>query len=122
MTRAFVVAWAVVVLAAMTACTSSTHHQATTVADTRNVASTATVRTATCRDWHAAAGKQRWRLVRGMRAFFGGKVDSPGARGQVLPNGQAYRLFTSYCEPTYASNFDLYRIYGNAAAFTNPTK
>lgn len=120
--RALVAAVVVPVMAVLTACTSSSHHHATTVADTRNVASAATVRTATCTDWHGAATVQRWRLVRGMRAFFGGKVDSPGARGQVLPNARAYRLFNSYCEPSYAAGFDLYRIYGNAAAFTNPRK
>jgi hypothetical protein len=120
--RGLIAAAAVLVLVAMTACTNSSHHHATTVADTRNVASTATVRTATCADWHAAGQVQRWRLVRGMRAFFGGKVDQPGARGQVLPNARAYRLFTTYCRASYASAFDLYRIYGNAAAFTIPKK
>lgn len=82
----------------------------------------ATVRTARCLDWNLATAAQQRRLVRGMHEFFGGQVDSPGARGQVLPDRNAARLFDAYCAQPYASAFSLYRIYGNAAAFTAPKR
>ncbi len=91
-------------------------------ARTGAAAEPATVRTATCEVWNSAASAQRWRLVRGMREFFGGQVDSPGMRGQVLPDRQALTLFDSYCGQSFAGAFSLYRIYGNAAAFTTPMK
>jgi hypothetical protein len=78
----------------------------------------ATVRTANCRLWRVLGQSDRMQLVEGLRAFFGGKVDSPGARGQVLPDGRAYGLLTGYCSQPFASAFMLYRLYGNAAAFT----
>ena len=49
-------------------------------------------------------------------------VDSPGARGQVLPDRNAYRLLTTYCSQPFAAAFSLYRLYGNAAAFTAPKR
>jgi hypothetical protein len=82
----------------------------------------ATVRTATCDSWQAAPQAERDQLVVGMREFFGGQVDSPGERGQVLPDAKARRLFNSYCAQPFAGAFSLYRLYGNAAAFTNPSK
>jgi hypothetical protein len=81
-----------------------------------------TVRTATCDSWNAAPRSAQDQLVVGMREFFGGQVDSPGARGQVLPDARARRLFDSYCAQPFAGAFNLYRLYGNAAAFTNPSK
>jgi hypothetical protein len=87
-----------------------------------DAADAATVRTATCNSWNAATPSEQDRLVAGMRAFFGGRVDSPGQRGQVLADGKARRLFDSYCAQPFAGAFDLYRLYGNAAAFTNPSK
>lgn len=82
----------------------------------------ASVRTATCASWKAASPDERTRLVVGLREFFGGRVDSPGARGQVLPDARARTLFDSYCAQRFAAAFNLYRLYGNAAAFTNPQK
>jgi hypothetical protein len=101
---------------ALPACSGSGQH-ATHLA----AAPAATVRTATCQTWNSAATAQRWRLVRGMREFFGGHVDSPGMRGQVMPNGRAYSLFDAYCGQSFAGAFSLYRVYGNAAAFTIPS-
>jgi hypothetical protein len=82
----------------------------------------ATVRTADCESWNGYQPAQKQRLVEGMREFFGGQVDVPGERGQVLSNPRARALFDSYCAPSYAGAFMLYRIYGNAAAFTNAGK
>ena len=102
------------VLAAGTACTSGADQHAA------QTSAAATVRTARCLDWNLATAGERRQLVQGMRAFFGGQVDSPGARGQVLPDRNAAKLFDAYCAQPFASAFSLYRIYGNAAAFTAP--
>lgn len=85
-------------------------------------AQAATVRTATCASWNAAPRAEQDQLVVGMREFFGGQVDSPGLRGQVLPDAKARQLFDSYCAQRFSGAFNLYRLYGNAAAFTNPSK
>jgi hypothetical protein len=87
-----------------------------------SAAAAATVRTASCKDWNAAPAAEQQQLVRGLREFFGGQVDTPGLRGQVLPDAKATRLFNSYCAQSYAAAFSLYRLYGNAAAFTNHKK
>lgn len=100
----------VVVLAG---CSGSKQHAATPQAG-----QPATVRTATCTTWQAAPTAEKWRLVHGMRAFFGAQVDSPGVRGHALPDARAMSLFNSYCNQLFAGAFALYRIYGNAAAFT----
>jgi hypothetical protein len=73
----------------------------------------ATVRTANCTDWKAASPADQKQLVAGMREFFSGQVDTPA---------RAIQLFNSYCSASYASAFTLYRLYGNAAAFTKPEK
>lgn len=78
----------------------------------------ATVRTADCRLWNVLGAADRKRLVLGLRAFFGGSVDVPGERGQVLPDDRADAMLTSYCRQSFAGAFKLYRLYGNAAAFT----
>ena len=98
----------------LTGCDGSHHKSATSGADA------ATVRTATCNDWKDTSKAQRVRLVVGMRDFFGGQVDLPGVHGQVLPDARAQQLFDSYCGQSFAGEFQLYRIYGNAAAFTVP--
>ena len=77
----------------------------------------ATVRSATCNDWRAETPAEQHKLVTGMRAFMGGRVDQPGQRGQVLTDRAATRLFDSYCHRSFAGEFALYRIYGNAAGF-----
>lgn len=110
--------WILIIAAstlAIGACDGSPHHQAAPSA-----ASAATVRTATCSDWKATTAAERLRLVAGMRAFFGGQVDQPGVHGQVLPDARASQLFDAYCHQPFAAEFQLYRIYGNAAAFTVP--
>jgi hypothetical protein len=80
----------------------------------------ATVRTANCRLWNVLDAGDRKRLVLGLRTFFGGSVDVPGERGQVLPDDRAYTMLTSYCRQSFAGAFMLYRLYGDAAAF-NPS-
>jgi hypothetical protein len=82
----------------------------------------ATVRTANCTDWKAASSAQQRQLVAGMREFFSGQVDTPGLRGTALPDARAINIFDSSCAQPYAGAFSLYRLYGNAAAFTNPEK
>jgi hypothetical protein len=115
--RAPTVLVAAAALVTLAACDGGSNHAARPAA-----AELATVRTATCDEWTAASNGEKWRLVRGMREFFGGQVDSPGMRGQVLPNPRAVRLFDDYCGQSFAGAFALYRIYGNAAAFTTPQK
>jgi hypothetical protein len=110
--RSLAVAGALLTLAA---CQASHHDRKPAAADP------ATVRTSECHDWKTLSPAERRRLVTGMRDFFGGQVDQPGAHGQVLPDKAAFTLFDSYCRPPYADGFALYRIYGNAAAFTNPS-
>jgi len=87
-----------------------------------SAAAAATVRTATCDSWNASSASDQVLLVRGMRAFFGGQVDTPGLHGTVLSDAKATQLFDSYCAQSFAGSFSLYRLYGNAAAFTNPKK
>lgn len=77
----------------------------------------ATVRTATCAEWNAESPAEQRKLVTGMQAFVGGRVDQPGQHGQVLTERAAARLFDDYCARPFASQFALYRIYGNAAGF-----
>jgi hypothetical protein len=102
-------------LLVLTACGHSGHHEGA-------AADPATVRTADCHDWKELKPTQRRQIVTGMRAFFGGRVDLPGARGQVLPDQDAIALFDTYCRQPYADTFSLYRIYARAAAFTPPTE
>jgi hypothetical protein len=104
-----------VALTLVAACGGGSNNASTTGADP------ATVRTATCTSWKTASSTEKDALVIGMRDFFGGQVDSPGLRGQVLPDGKARQLFDSYCARRFAGAFSLYRLYGNAAAF-NPSK
>jgi hypothetical protein len=104
-------------VATLTACGGSGAADPSTSA-----AAAATVRTATCDAWNAASAQEQGQLVRGMREFFGGQVDTPGVRGKALPDSKATRLFDSYCAQHFAGSFSLYRLYGNAAAFTNPKK
>ena len=106
-------------LASLTACGSSNRR---TGAASAPGPSPATVRTANCNLWLALDRTDRTRLVVGLRNFFGGRVDAPGARGQVLPDKYAYTLLSSYCRQPFAGAFMLYRLYGNAAGFTAGAK
>ena len=81
----------------------------------------ATVRSATCADWRAASAAEKDRLVSGMRAFFGARVDGV-QRGQVLTPERTRAVFGSYCSRSFAGKFQLYRIYGNAAGFAGRSK
>jgi len=105
----------------LSACSGGGGKHKETGAGGHDAAEAATVRTAKCHDWSGATSDERWALVRGMRSFFGGAVDRPNTRGQTMPDQKAYELFVSYCKEPYAYNFNLYRIYGNAAAFTIPS-
>jgi hypothetical protein len=79
----------------------------------------ATVRTADCNQWRVLTPADREKLLVAMRTFFGGPVGGSGARGQVVPDKQAYGLLQRYCRQSFAGTFKLYKIYGRAAAF-NP--
>jgi hypothetical protein len=81
-------------------------------------ASAATIRTARCIQWHHMTADQRTALIAGMRKFFGGMVDQPGMRGQVVPALTAYKVIDGYCRLPFATYFRLYRIYGDEAAFS----
>jgi hypothetical protein len=116
--RPLLVGAGVMSLALLTACSGGSGSSASSVA----AAAAETVRTATCSSWNVAPKSAQDALLVGMRDFFGGQVDTPGLRGQVLPDAKARRLFDSYCAQPYAAAFNLYRLYGNAAAFTNPSK
>jgi hypothetical protein len=105
-------------LALLTACSGGSGSSTSST----SAAAAATVRTATCSSWNTAPRTEQDQLVVGMREFFGGQVDSPGQRGQVLSDARARQLFNSYCAQSFAGAFNLYRLYGNAAAFTNPSK
>jgi len=84
-------------------------------------ANAATVRTALCHDWKRMDLTHRKAMVEGMRQFFTGHLDIPNAWGTGLKSDQAMKLFNGYCEPAFADNFRLYRLYGDAATFT-PTE
>lgn len=106
--------------ASATAASDTTAGAGTTVPTAATADTEATVRTANCRLWNVLGASDRQRLVLGLRTFFGGGVDVPGERGQVLPDDRAYTMLTSYCRQSFAGAFMLYRLYGDAAAF-NPS-
>jgi len=81
-------------------------------------ADAATVRTALCHDWKRMDTPHKQAIVAGMREFFTAHLDIPNAWGTGLRSDQAMKLFNGYCEPAYADNFRLYRLYGDAATFT----
>lgn len=83
----------------------------------------ATVRAADCAFWDHASTAQRTHLLGEMRRFFGAPVDSetaPGAYGTALPDARAVEVLDAGCSPSYAGSFKLYKLYGRAAAFTEP--
>ena len=80
-------------------------------------ASQATVRTATCQLWNTFTPRDRDRVVRGLREFFTQRLDT-GARERVPPDSRAYVLISRYCRLPFARAFLIYRLYGNAAAFS----
>jgi hypothetical protein len=72
-----------------------------------------------CRDWSGADVVQQAQILTGLRGILGGPVVGHGAsgRGSVLRNEQARRLFDGYCGERFAQDFNLYKLYGQAAGF-----
>jgi hypothetical protein len=82
-----------------------------------------------CEDWTEAKEPVRAYVLRRYRQILGGDVTGRGvaARGSVLPDAEARRLFDNYCAQRFARRFVLYKLYGEAAGFTGanpavPTK
>jgi hypothetical protein len=73
----------------------------------------------TCADWQRADAPTRLDVIDRLRAIIGGQVTGEGVagRGSVLEDERAYRLFDTYCEQPFASDFVLYKLYGQAAGF-----
>jgi hypothetical protein len=115
--RAAALAGALVVAGCLTGCLTGCASHDDAVAGVE-AASMATVRTARCVDWNEMSATEHERLLAGMRAFFGGVVDQPGMRGQVLPAAKARKVLDGFCSQPFAGQFTLYRLYGDAAAFT----
>jgi hypothetical protein len=67
--------------------------------------------------WNVLDLTERRRIVAGLRAFFGQRLDT-GARERVPSDEHAYQLITNYCRLPFARAFLVYRLYGNAAAFS----
>jgi hypothetical protein len=69
--------------------------------------------------WNVVDHRERQRLVAGLRAFFGQRLDT-GARERLLPDAEAMSSISRYCRLPFARAFLLYRLYGNASAFSRP--
>lgn len=67
--------------------------------------------------WSVSSRSDRQRLVLGLRAFFSQRLDT-GARERVPPDARAYATIDRYCKLPFARAFLIYRLYGNAAAFS----
>lgn len=67
--------------------------------------------------WNAIGTGDRRRLVVGLRSFFSQRLDT-GARERLPPDDRAYTIITRYCQRPFARAFLIYRLYGNAAAFS----
>ncbi len=83
----------------------------------------ANLRLADCQDWKREPAQDRLTTIHTLRSFFGqpigaGEKGSPQRAGAVLEDGQAYKLFQSYCSLPAARGFRLYLIYGRAAGFS----
>ena len=82
----------------------------------------APINLADCTDWNRATVEQRLGTIQQLKNFAGGPVvgasgSAPHGTGAVLDDKQAYDLFNSYCKPTLARGFKLYKLYERAAAF-----
>jgi hypothetical protein len=110
---------AIAALIPLTTASGRTGHQSRAVA----AADAATVRTAKCADWRIMDAGHRKAVVEGMYEFFTARLDIPSehAYGTGLTDAKAVKLFDGYCKPSFAGNFRLYRLYGDAATFT-PTE
>lgn len=73
-----------------------------------------------CEDWNKADEPLRAYVLKRYREIIGGDVTGRGtvARGAVLPDAEAHRLFDNYCSQQFARAFVLYKLYGQAAGFT----
>ncbi len=73
----------------------------------------------TCHDWNKASLTERTALLNRLHHFVGGAVvgDRLLGFGSVLPSKQATTFFNHRCAPAHASEFALYKQYGQAAAF-----
>lgn len=67
--------------------------------------------------WNAIGIGDRRRLVVGLRGFFSQRLDT-GARERLPSDDRAYTIITRYCRLPFARGFLIYRLYGNAAAFS----
>jgi hypothetical protein len=105
---------ALLVVAAGAACGRARHHAAPT-----SPSAVATVRTADCTTWQQATDAQRQLLVDGMATFFGAPVDSGGG-GNTLSSARARHVFDAGCARPASAGFRLYRLYGDAVAFSPP--
>jgi hypothetical protein len=78
---------------------------------------------ADCNDWNQANTEQRLGTIDQLKGFASGPIvgnnaSSPGGRGSVLDDKDAYNLFNRWCEQSFARGFKLYKLYERAAAFS----
>jgi hypothetical protein len=75
------------------------------------------MRLADCDDWRAGSVESRLDTIRALTDFSGGPSGTPGGRGAILDQDQAYDLFEASCRHRYAAAFNLYKLYTRAAGF-----
>jgi hypothetical protein len=80
------------------------------------------VRLADCTDWKRESVADRLTTIHALGGFYGqpigaGSAGSPTRHGATLSEKQAYDLFQSACEQSFARGFKLYLLYGKAAGF-----
>jgi hypothetical protein len=77
--------------------------------------------TLACEDWRRSSPSTRRAIIEKIRGFAGGTITGEGvgkgARGAVLDDDHAYRLFEGRCREELARGFLLYKLYTHAAAF-----
>lgn len=75
------------------------------------------LRLADCEDWREGDVDTRLDTITALTDFSGGPSGTPGGRGAVLDQDQAYDLFEASCRHEYAAAFNLYKLYTRAAGF-----
>jgi hypothetical protein len=73
-----------------------------------------------CGEWHAARADIRQTVIDELHHFYGSPVSGrrrTQSYGTVLSDGQASRLFDTWCAQPFAGSFTLYKLYARAAAF-----
>jgi hypothetical protein len=75
----------------------------------------ATLQSANCTRWWAAAEADRTAAVQALSRSIGGPT--PYGPGTTLPDARVHALFDRVCAPSFASHFLLYEIYIRAAGF-----